>query len=134
MPDQPASGDRGAGDSPIESPAPTGRAHEVRHCQPADDFRRTVVFTIAGTAVPGLGLIAAGRRIIGSIILGLFAAAVLALGIYALVDRQGLLGTRPEPDTLRRVGWSLIVIALVWVGVIVASHLSLRGAQPGPSG
>ena len=69
----------------------------------ADDFRRTVIFTIAGTAIPGLGLIAAKRRIVGSVILGMFAAAVLALGIYALVDRQGLLGYALNPAVLRRI-------------------------------
>ena len=60
-------------------------------------FRRAVVYTIAGTAIPGLGLIAGRRRIIGSIILGLFAASVLALGIYGTVDRQSLLGYALDP-------------------------------------
>jgi LCP family protein required for cell wall assembly len=89
-------------------------------------FRRAVVFTVAGTAVPGLGLIAGRRRIIGSIIVGLFAAALLALGIYAAFDRQGLLAHAVDPTTLRRAAVALLVIGLVWVAVIVASHLSLR--------
>ena len=90
-------------------------------------FRRAVVYTIAGTAIPGLGLIAGRRRIIGSIILGLFAASVLALGIYGTVDRQNLLGYALDPKTLRRAALALVIIALVWVAIIVASHLSLRG-------
>ena len=89
-------------------------------------FRRAVVYTIAGTAIPGLGLIAGRRRIIGSIILGLFAAALLALGIYAGFDRQGLLAYALDPTTLRRAALTLLVIGLVWVAVIIASHLSLR--------
>ena len=94
-----------------------------------------MIFTIAGTAVPGLGLIAAKRRLVGSVILGIFAATVLSLGIYALVDRQGLLGFALNPTVLRRVAVALIVIAIVWVGVVVASHLSLRGsASTGPAG
>jgi LCP family protein required for cell wall assembly len=89
-------------------------------------FRRAVVYTIAGTAIPGLGLIAGRRRIIGSIILGLFAAALLALGIYATFDRQGLLAYAVDPTTLRRAAVTLLAIGLVWVAVIIASHLSLR--------
>jgi LCP family protein required for cell wall assembly len=90
-------------------------------------FRRAVVFTIAGTAIPGLGLIAGRRRLIGSVILGLFAAAVLALGIYAAVDRQDFLAHAVDPKTLRRAALALAIIAFLWVAIIVASHLSLRG-------
>ena len=90
-------------------------------------FRRAVVYTILGTAIPGLGLIAGRRRLIGSVILGLFAAGVLALGIYATVDRQDLLGYALDPKTLRRAALALVIIALVWVAIIIASHLSLRG-------
>ncbi len=110
----------------MSPPAPERRAHEDA-TPPAPSFRRAVAFTIAGTAIPGLGLIAGRRRIIGSIILGLFAAAVLALGIYAAVDRQDLLAHALDPKTLRRAALALVIIGLVWVAVIIASHLSLRG-------
>jgi LCP family protein required for cell wall assembly len=90
-------------------------------------FRRAVAYTVAGTAVPGLGLIAGRRRIIGSLILGLFAAGLLALGIYAAFDRQGLLAHAVNPATLRRAAVALVVIGIVWVAVIITSHLSLRG-------
>jgi polyisoprenyl-teichoic acid--peptidoglycan teichoic acid transferase len=111
---------------PEESPAPERRAYEDA-TPPAPSFRRAVAFTIAGTAIPGLGLIAGRRRIIGSIILGLFAATVLALGIYAAVDRQDLLAHALDPKTLRRAALALVIIGLVWVAIIIASHLSLRG-------
>src|SRR4029450_5581047 len=89
-------------------------------------FRRAVVYTVAGTAIPGLGLIAGRRRIIGSIVLGVFAAGLLAVGIYAAFDSQGLLAYAVDPTTLRRAAVVLLVIGLVWVAVIIASHLSLR--------
>jgi polyisoprenyl-teichoic acid--peptidoglycan teichoic acid transferase len=92
-----------------------------------DNFRRTVLFTIAGTVVPGLGLIAARRHVVGSVILGLFASSILALGIYAAVDRQAVLGYAVHPEILRGIGVALVVIGLVWVGVVIASHLALRG-------
>jgi hypothetical protein len=73
-----------------------------------------------------LGLIAGRRRLIGSVILGIFAAGVLALGIYAAVDRQDLLAHAVDPKTLRRGAIALVILGVVWVGIIVASHLSLR--------
>lgn len=114
LPDEPPAPARSAGD---QTPGP-------------GSFRRAVAYTIAGTAIPGLGLIAGRRRIIGSVILGLFAAAVLAFSIYAAVDRQDLLAYALDPTTLRRAGVALVIIGLVWVAIIIASHLSLRS---GPS-
>jgi polyisoprenyl-teichoic acid--peptidoglycan teichoic acid transferase len=90
-------------------------------------FRRAVAYTVAGTAIPGLGLIVGRRRVIGSLILGLFAAGLLALGVYAAFDRQGLLARAVDPTTLRRAAVALVVIGIVWVAVIITSHLSLRG-------
>jgi polyisoprenyl-teichoic acid--peptidoglycan teichoic acid transferase len=109
-----------------DEPSPPSRA-QPDEPPPSPSFRRAVAFTIAGTAIPGLGLIAGRRRIIGSVILGLFAAAVLALGIYATLDRQDLLAHALDPKTLRRAAVALVIIALVWVAIIIASHLSLRG-------
>jgi LCP family protein required for cell wall assembly len=111
---------------PDETPAPA-RAMQDAPPPRESSFRRAVVFTIAGTAIPGLGLIAGRRRLIGSVILGLFAAAVLALGIYAAVDRQDFLAHAVDPKTLRRAALALAIIAFLWVAIIVASHLSLRG-------
>jgi polyisoprenyl-teichoic acid--peptidoglycan teichoic acid transferase len=108
--------------------SPPARAqHDDDGDRTEPSFRRAVVYTILGTAIPGLGLIAGRRRIIGSVILGLFAAGVLALGIYATVDRQDLLGYALDPKTLRRAALALVIIALIWVAIIIASHLSLRG-------
>jgi polyisoprenyl-teichoic acid--peptidoglycan teichoic acid transferase len=107
-----------------EAPAATRMA--ARTTPPPRTFRRAVALTVAGTAIPGLGLIAGRRRIIGSIILGLFAAGLLALGVYAAFDRQGMLARAVDPTTLRRAAVALVVIGIVWVAVIIASHLSLR--------
>jgi polyisoprenyl-teichoic acid--peptidoglycan teichoic acid transferase len=112
LPDQPSAPTRTRSGKPTSSPG---------------SFRRAVVYTVAGTAIPGLGLIAGRRRIAGSVILGLFAAALLALGVYAAFDRQGLLARAVDPTTLRRAAVALAIIAIGWVVVIIASHLCLRG-------
>jgi LCP family protein required for cell wall assembly len=90
-------------------------------------FRSTVLLTVAGTVLPGLGLIAARRRVVGGIVLGVFALAVLGFGGWALFDLQGFLGQFVQPAVLLRLTVVLVVVGLIWVGVVVASHLSLRG-------
>src|SRR5215207_7070944 len=97
-----------------------------RPTPPAGDFRRTVVYTIAGTALPGLGLIAARRRIAGWIILGVFLAVLATLAVWATLDLQGLVSLAVRPAVLRALTVGLILLALAWVGVVVTSHLTLR--------
>jgi LCP family protein required for cell wall assembly len=121
MPDQPPGTGPWSWDLP-EPPRPAARAVSSPRT-----FRRAVLFTIAGTALPGLGLIAARRRVVGGVVLAAFALTLLSLGVYALVDWQGLLARFVNPTTLYRLSVALIALALVWVGVVVASHLSLRG-------
>ena len=126
MPDQPAPGDW-AWDRPPTRPHRQDASE--RALDPADDFRRTVIFTIAGTAVPGLGLIAARRRIVGSVILGTLRGD--GARPSASTRSSTARACSGSPSTrLCSAGSAvaLIVIAIVWVGVVVASHLSLRGS------
>ena len=95
--------------------------------EPDPHWRRTVLLTIAGTAVPGVGLLAARRHVAGLIVLGLFLTGIVALGIYATVDRQTLFAAAVNPEVLRGIGIAAVVLGLVWVGVVIASHLALRG-------
>jgi LCP family protein required for cell wall assembly len=95
-------------------------------------FARASLLTIAGTVLPGLGLIAARRRVVGGVVLGVFGALLVGLGLWAALDLQGLLGQFVKPAVLHGLTVVLMVLGLVWVGVIVASHLSLRG-QPNRS-
>jgi polyisoprenyl-teichoic acid--peptidoglycan teichoic acid transferase len=91
-------------------------------------FSTTVLLTIAGTAVPGLGLIFAGRRVLGSVVLALFATMALIVGLWAATDPAGLASVAVQPAMLTGLSVILIAMALAWVAVVVATHLSLRGA------
>ena len=51
--------------------------------------------------------------------------------VWAAVDPSGLASVAVQPDLLRVLSVSLLVAAVVWVGVVVASHLSLRGPVTG---
>jgi LCP family protein required for cell wall assembly len=97
----------------------------------SQDFGRTVALTIAGTVVPGLGLIAANRRRAGGIVLGLFLALIIGIGLWALLDFGSLVAAAVNPTLLKVIGVLLAVLGLVWVCVVVATHLSLsRGPLP----
>ena len=113
-------------DTPQRDRPPAKRA-----LPPEDDFRRTVLFTIAGAVVPGVGLIAARRRVAGGVILGLFVAALIGLGLWFTLDRQGFLANFVTPARLRLLMVGLPVVAVIWVGVVIATHLSLRGRPTG---
>ena len=52
---------------------------------------------------------------------------IVAIGIYAAFDRQALLALAVDPEVLRGIGVALVLVGLVWVGVIIATHLALRG-------
>ena len=113
-----------------EDEASSGAGHgssAARRALPlGEDFRRTVGFTVLGTVVPGVGLIAAGRRVVGSVVLALFVLTLVALGVTALVDREALIRVGVDPTLLRRLAIVLVVVAALWIAVVVASHLALR--------
>jgi LCP family protein required for cell wall assembly len=85
-----------------------------------------VGFTVLGTILPGTGLIAARRRLVGGIVLGVFLALVLGLGIWAIADTDSLISALVNPRLLRGVGIGLVVLGVAWVVVVVVSHLMLR--------
>lgn len=105
---------------------PEGSEDGARRAAAPRSFRSTAALTVAGTVLPGLGLLLARRWIAGGVVLGAFAATVLGLGLWAVLDLQGLLGQFVKPAVLFGLSSALVVVALVWVGVVVATHLSLR--------
>lgn len=89
-------------------------------------FRRTLGLTVAGTLIPGLGLIAAKRRVAGAVILAIFVGGIVVLAGWALSDPKGLAAMAVRPAMLNGLAVVLVVIAIAWVGVVVATHLALR--------
>jgi LCP family protein required for cell wall assembly len=109
---------------PSDPSAP--RRRNPRRAMSDAHFRRTMGFTVAGTLIPGLGLFAAGRRAAGTIILAVFIGGVAVVVGWAVSDPQGLTAMAVRPAMLNGLAVALIVIALAWVGVVVATHLALR--------
>src|SRR4051812_9994705 len=106
-----------------------GRTHHARHSTGlGDGFGSVVGWTMIGAVLPGSGLIAAGRRKIGRLLL----AIVLLAGGAAvfLAVRGDPLQTAARvvtnPDMLLRVAIGIAVLTLLWVILVVFTHVSLR--------
>ncbi|WP_179445135.1 LCP family protein [Naumannella cuiyingiana] len=92
-------------------------------------FGQSTFWTVVGSLLPGSGLIAGRRhRRLGIALLALFAIGIASLLIWAAVDRRSLLqlAVRPAPLIIAAIG--LPLVALVWVAVIVRTHLDTRPA------
>lgn len=111
---------------PSSAATPPSRRSAPRRAMSDAHFRRTLGLTVAGTVLPGLGLIAAKRRVLGGVILAVFVGGIAVLVGWALSDPQGLAAMAVRPAMLNGLAVFLVVLALAWVGVVVASHLALR--------
>jgi len=91
-------------------------------------FSWVISWTIAGSLLPGCGLLAAGWRRAGGLLLTLTAAGTVALGWLALGDdplhRIGDL--LAQPQRLTAITVSIGLIAAVWVTSILLTHTQLR--------
>lgn len=92
----------------------------------ARGFGSVAGWTVLGTIIPGVGLLRAGRRLAGGLVLGLVLVGVAGLGVLAFLRRNDLAQFALDPNNLYGIAAALIVLALAWVGVITASHLALR--------
>jgi LCP family protein required for cell wall assembly len=94
-------------------------------------FGRALVLTVVGTAVPGTGLLAAGRRRVGATVLVLFLLLVGG-GVYvAFAQQRSAVRLAVNPTALLWVIGGVGVLALAWVLVVVTSYRSLlpRGVR-----
>jgi LCP family protein required for cell wall assembly len=100
-----------------------------RHATPwGQGFPRTVGWTILGTFIPGAGLIAAGRRRLGTFVLGSVATGLLILvGIVLFTDPISLLTSlASSPKKLLFLAAGFGVLLLSWALVIIVTHTATR--------
>jgi LCP family protein required for cell wall assembly len=89
-------------------------------------FGRALTLTVLGALLPGVGLIAAGKRRIGGIVLALFLLLVAGGAYVAVAAQRGvLLRVAVDSSALLWVIAGVAVAALAWVLVVVASYRSL---------
>ena len=115
---------------PEEFATPIDTGDEPRRVAGHGRFRWAVLWTALGTLIPGLGLWHAGRKVAGSVVMGLFAALLLSIGYLATVGRGRVTTLITNVDFLNGLAIGLLVLAVIWVAVIATSHLALRPLRP----
>src|SRR5690348_14889991 len=80
--DPPPSASENTSSDRVSPPRDTAQGHHATRTD--TDFAGLVGRLLLGTVVPGLGLILAGRRTAGRLVLGLVALALLACGAFVL--------------------------------------------------
>lgn len=112
----------GSGSGGDSSTTPARHADHANRSQ----MGRTVGYTVLGTVLPGAGLIAARRRLVGGIVLGIFAVLVLGTTVWGFVDTESFISVAVNPNLLHGVAIGLLVLGAAWVAVVVVSHLAVR--------
>lgn len=93
-------------------------------------FRASLLWTVLGTLIPGLGLWHAGRRKPGGILMALFFFGLLNLVAAYFLARRQVKAVLLTPTGLYTVCGVLALGALVWVVTIGYTHLALRPRRP----
>jgi hypothetical protein len=86
----------------------------------------TLGVTALSTVLPGTGLLYAGRRVLGLLLLVPFLAAVGLAGWYVARDTDAALGLAFDPGRLTVVTTAAIAVLLAWVASVVATYLLVR--------
>src|SRR4051794_2942666 len=108
---------------------PDGRRVRGRHATGYDQgFGAVVAWTVIGSFLPGSGLVAAGRRRAGwlLLLLTLFLAAVVVGFVVRGDAKRTALSVAFDVNDLMQFALVLSAGALLWALVVLASHLSLR--------
>lgn len=87
-------------------------------------FGRLLTLTILGAVLPGSGLLAAGRRRSGTLILATAFWAVVAAAVAVMLGLDQRLAVRPAG--LRLLAAGFVAAGFAWALVIATSHLALR--------
>ena len=96
-----------------------------------EGFGRFVGLTTLGALLPGIGLLAAGRRRAGAAVLAVIGIALLALGYVLASGRATSLGinTAVDPRSLLIVAVVAILGGLLWCMVIIATALAAHSPR-----
>jgi polyisoprenyl-teichoic acid--peptidoglycan teichoic acid transferase len=133
MTDQLQAPETGASAHHVSAPRRARGARAVaRHASDrGEGFGRFVGLTTLGAIIPGVGLLAAGRRKAGAAVL-LFIAALLAVAGFLLVTGRAKtfgINTAVDPQSLLILAVVFAVGGLVWCAVIIATALAARSHQ-----
>lgn len=98
-------------------------------------FGKFLGLVTLGALVPGVGLIATGRRVAGWLVLAAWVGVVAGILVGILRGgRTGLIAIGSSPATLRVVGIGLLAVAALWllsaaISLYLLQHPALTGVQ-----
>jgi len=110
------------------------RSHRANKQRATATFRHSMLLTVASAIIPGSGLIAGRRRVVGGIFLAL-GLAVIGFGIWAATAGQtSVLHWAVEPGALVWIAVGIIAVGLLWLSSMVTTQIStaprpLRASQ-----
>ncbi|MGL5828956.1 MAG: LCP family protein, partial [Angustibacter sp.] len=125
---------RGASTKPGGRAAARAIAHRGRHTSPrGDGFGKFTGVTLL-SVFPGLGLVAAGRRRIGAVIVLVTTLTLITLAVIALGgDAVGhTIDIATNPTKLAFIIILLILVAAGWCMTVVAASWSAKPVMPTP--
>lgn len=92
-------------------------------------FTRAMIATVASTFVPGLGLVTSRRRgpkIAGWAIMSVFLVALIGSAGWAATHISAAAALAVNSKALTTASWVIAGLALLWVAIIVGTHLVRR--------
>src|SRR5690606_4854855 len=93
------------------------------------EYRRFLRRVGFGALIPGAGLIAAGRRVSGWLVLTGFVLVVAGAAVYfARAGGVGLIRLGTDPERIERIAFGLLGLAVVWLLLAVISLYVLQPA------
>ncbi|MDA8440588.1 MAG: LCP family protein [Propionibacterium sp.] len=120
---------RAANEAHASTPGP-GVSHPTPGSRQATDsrhpFTQSLVWTMIGTIVPGLGFWPTRLRRLGLGIIGIAVVAILFVASTARTNLGSLAAIAVEPTWLTRISVGAAVIGVLWVVTIVGTHLLTR--------
>jgi LCP family protein required for cell wall assembly len=104
---------------------PSGRGGE--HRAPRDrTFAASIWLTVVSAVIPGSGLWLAGRRILGAAVVAA-TALLVALGLFLVWKYPRFyIHSALQPTRLLEIMIGLVAAAVIWMVIIMVSHLELR--------
>jgi len=92
-------------------------------------FRRAALWTVLGALIPGVGLIAAGRRRPGTMILAAFLLLMVAVGWLATAGRQVALHWSLDPNALLAISVAAAALGIAAALLVVGTYLALEPSR-----
>src|SRR4051794_1909671 len=91
-------------------------------------FSWVLTWTILGALIPGSGLIAAGRRLLGGFLLALIGLGGLALVALAVTGNplKEAISLAVDPQMLLLLAVAAVVVTLIWAAIILGTNRQLR--------